>query len=75
MRKVILISCGFLAVVTVVIVTEAAVAPQRAQATPAFARDTGHPCGYCHVRSAGGGSLTEAGAAFAKKHSHGDYCC
>ena len=62
MRKAILISSGFLAVATVV-----AVVPQRAQATPAYARETGRPCGSCHVNRAGGGRLTEAGVEFAKK--------
>ena len=66
MRKAILISSGFLAVATVVF-PEVAVVPQRAQATPAYARETGRPCGSCHVNRAGGGRLTEAGVEFAKK--------
>jgi len=68
MRKAILIFCGLLAVATVVLATEVVVVPRRAQATVAYARQTGRPCGYCHVRSAGGGRLTEDSAAFAKKH-------
>jgi len=68
MRKAIFISSGLLAVVTVVLAMKVALVPERAQATLAFGRQTGHPCGYCHVRSAGGGRLTEAGAAFAKNH-------
>ena len=68
MRRAILISSGFLAVATVVIATEVAVVPRRAQATVAYARQTGRPCGSCHVNRAGGGRLTEDGAAFAKKH-------
>jgi hypothetical protein len=68
MRKAILISSGFLAVATVVLAAEVAVVPQRAQATPAYARQTGRSCGPCHVNRSGGGRLTADGAAFAKKH-------
>ena len=68
MKKAIFISTGALAVATVVLATGVAVVPQRAQATPAFAQQTGRPCGSCHVNKAGGGKLTAAGAAFAKKH-------
>lgn len=68
MKRAILISSGMLAVATVVLLAEVAVVPQRAQATPAFAQQTGRPCGSCHVNKAGGGKLTAAGAAFAKKH-------
>ena len=67
MRKAILVSSGFLAVATVVLAVEVAVVPQRAQATPAYARETGRPCGSCHVNRAGGGRLTEDGVEFAKK--------
>ena len=40
-----------------------------AAATPAYAAQTGKPCGYCHVSASGGGALTAEGKAFAKgKH-------
>ena len=68
MRQAILISSGLLAVATVVLAAEVAVVPLRAQATPAYARQTGRPCGSCHVNRSGGGRLTADGAAFAKKH-------
>jgi cytochrome c553 len=35
-----------------------------AKATPGLADRTGKSCGYCHVNSGGGGSLTAAGEAF-----------
>ena len=68
MRKAILIFSGFLAVATVVLATAVAVVPRRAQATPAYARQTGRSCSSCHVNGGRGGRLTEDGAVFAKKH-------
>jgi len=42
---------------------------QHAAATPAYATQTGKPCGYCHVSASGGGALTAEGKEFAKgKH-------
>jgi hypothetical protein len=35
-----------------------------ANATPAFAQQTGKPCGFCHVNPAGGGKLKPAGEKF-----------
>lgn len=40
------------------------VAPRQAQATPAYAQQTGKPCGYCHVSAGGGGPLKAAGKKF-----------
>jgi hypothetical protein len=37
-----------------------------AKATPAYAQQTGKPCGYCHVNPAGGGKLKAAGEKFQK---------
>ena len=45
-----------------------AFAPQRAEATPAYAQQTGKACGGCHVSPAGGGALNSAGKAFQKSH-------
>lgn len=36
-----------------------------AQATPAYASQTGFPCGKCHVNPAGGGDRNAFGKAFA----------
>ena len=41
-----------------------AFAPREAAATPAYAQQTGKPCGQCHVNSAGGGKLTSFGSKF-----------
>jgi len=41
---------------------------QRAEATPAYAQQTGKACGACHVNPAGGGKLTSAGEAFQKSN-------
>jgi hypothetical protein len=39
-------------------------ASRPANATPAFAQQTGKPCGFCHVNPAGGGKLKPAGEKF-----------
>jgi hypothetical protein len=41
------------------------VAPSPAVALPAYAAQTGLPCGRCHVNPAGGGPRTAFGKAFA----------
>ena len=41
------------------------VASNTAQAMPAYAAQTGLPCGKCHVNPAGGGPRTAFGKAFA----------
>jgi hypothetical protein len=41
------------------------VASRPAQATAAYAAQTGLPCGRCHVNPAGGGANTAFGKAFA----------
>jgi hypothetical protein len=45
--------------------TIALVAPSPAQATPAYASQTGLPCGKCHANPAGGGPTNAFGKAFA----------
>jgi hypothetical protein len=45
--------------------TIALIAPSPAQATPAYASQTGLPCGKCHTNPAGGGPNTAFGKAFA----------
>ena len=50
---------GLLLVTTVVVL-----APREAAATPAYAQQTGKPCGQCHVNPAGGGKLTSFGSKF-----------
>jgi len=52
---------------TAVLIAGAAVtlSPRQAEATPAYASQTGLPCGKCHVNPAGGGPNTAFGKAFA----------
>jgi hypothetical protein len=38
-----------------------------AKATAQYAKQTGKPCGYCHVNPGGGGKLKAAGQKFQKK--------
>jgi len=40
------------------------VSPRSANATPAFASQTGKACGACHANPSGGGKLTAAGEKF-----------
>ena len=42
---------------------------QTANATPAYAQQTGKPCGFCHANPAGGGKLKPAGEKF-KENGH-----
>ena len=42
---------------------------QTAKATPAYAQQTGKPCGFCHANPAGGGKLKPAGEKF-KANGH-----
>jgi hypothetical protein len=44
--------------------TAVMLAPRPAQATPAYASQTGQACGACHKNPAGGGPLTSRGAKF-----------
>ncbi len=59
--------CGAAGIAATVLLAGAAVtlAPNQAQALPAYAAQTGLPCGRCHVNPAGGGPNTAFGKAFA----------
>ncbi len=61
------ILCGAVGLAVAVLVAGAAATllPRQAQATPAYAAQTGLPCGRCHVSPAGGGPNTAFGKAFA----------
>ncbi|HML08914.1 MAG TPA: hypothetical protein VK430_12415 [Xanthobacteraceae bacterium] len=52
--------CATLAFAATILV----VTPREASATPAYAQQTGKPCGFCHVNPSGGGKLTGAGQKF-----------
>ncbi len=53
------------AVAALVAGAAATLLPRQAQATPAYAAQTGLSCGRCRVNSAGGGPNTAFGKAFA----------
>ena len=59
--------CGAAGIAATVLLAGAAVtlAPNQAQALPAYAAQTGLPCARCHVNPAGGGPNTAFGKAFA----------
>lgn len=61
------ILCGAGGVASALLIAGAAVtvSPRQAQATPAYAQQTGLACGRCHVNPAGGGPQTAYGKAFA----------
>ena len=66
LRPVPSVVCGLAgALATALIVGVAAFsAPQRVDALPAYAQQTGLACGRCHVNPAGGGARTSFGNAF-----------
>ncbi len=59
--------CGAAGIAATVLLAGAAVTltPNQARALPAYAAQTGLPCGRCHVNPAGGGPNTAFGKAFA----------
>ena len=59
--------CGAAGIAATVLLAGAAamVVPNQAQALPAYAAQTGLPCGRCHVNPSGGGPNTAFGKAFA----------
>ena len=59
--------CGAVGLAVAVLVAGAAATllPRQAQATRAYAAQTGLPCGRCHVNPAGGGPNTAFGKVFA----------
>jgi hypothetical protein len=59
-----LLACGATLAVGAVI-GGAWLTPRPANATPAYASQTGKACGSCHVSKSGGGALTSFGKAFA----------
>jgi len=62
-EKAVVLICG--AAAAILIVGALSLTGSRpANATPAFAQQTGKPCGYCHVNPSGGGKLKPAGEKF-----------
>ena len=56
---------GGLAAAVLIAAAAITVSPQQARATAAYAKETGQPCGKCHVNPAGGGPNTAFGKEFA----------
>ena len=54
-----------MAAAVVIVGAAATLSPRQAQALPAYAAQTGFPCGKCHVNQAGGGPRNAYGQAFA----------
>jgi hypothetical protein len=63
--KALCLACGAAALVGAAFMFSGISVPS-AQATPAYAQQTGQPCGTCHVNKAGGGKLTAKGEHFQK---------
>jgi hypothetical protein len=62
-QKAVVVICGAAAALLVAGAL-AVTASRPANATPAFAQQTGKPCGFCHENPAGGGKLKAAGEKF-----------
>jgi cytochrome c553 len=62
-EKAVLFVCGVAAVGLLAGAISMAV-PQRAQATPQYAKETGLACGRCHENPSGGGPLKAFGKKF-----------
>jgi hypothetical protein len=61
------VMCGTAGIAVAGLIAGAAVtlSSRQASALPAYAQQTGLPCGQCHVNPAGGGPNTDFGKAFA----------
>lgn len=68
MKKTLSIVCG-VAAALLIAGTFAVVGSHSASAMPAYAQQTGKPCGFCHQNPAGGGALKPAGEKF-KANGH-----
>lgn len=60
--RILVLLCGWLLIAVFV----TALLGSEAGATVEYARQTGQPCGTCHVRPEGGGKLTPVGIAYAR---------
>jgi hypothetical protein len=67
-RKAVIIACGAAATLLIAAAMSFSV-PRTANALPAYAQQTGKPCGACHVNPAGGGKLNSFGEKF-KANGH-----
>ena len=67
-KSVLALVCGT-AVTILIAGTMSLTVSQPASALPAYAQQTGKPCGFCHQNPAGGGALKPAGEKF-KANDH-----
>jgi hypothetical protein len=62
-NKAFILACGTAAMILIA-GTTSLITSRPANATPAFATQTGKACGQCHQSATGGGKLTPVGEAF-----------
>jgi hypothetical protein len=67
-KSVLALVCGTAAAILIA-GTMSLTVSQPASALPAYAQQTGKPCGFCHQNPAGGGALKPAGEKF-KANDH-----
>jgi hypothetical protein len=67
-KKILVVACGSAAAILIAGAMSLTIT-QKVNAMPAYAQQTGKPCGYCHVNPAGGGKLKPAGEKF-KANGH-----
>jgi len=67
-RNIVVLVCGAAAVILIAVALSS-VGSRPANAMPAYAQQTGKPCGFCHKSAGGGGPLTSAGEKF-KANGH-----
>ena len=67
-KKAVVLVCGTAAALLIAGALSLTVS-RPANATPAYAQQTGKACGFCHVNPAGGGELKPAGEKF-KANGH-----
>jgi hypothetical protein len=67
-KNLVALVCGTAAAILIA-VAFSMTASRPANAMPAYAQQTGKPCGFCHKNPAGGGALKPAGEKF-KANGH-----
>jgi len=67
-KNLVALVCGTTAAILIA-VAFSMTASRPANAMPAYAQQTGKPCGFCHKNPAGGGALKPAGEKF-KANGH-----
>ncbi len=68
-KNIVALVCGTAAAIALAAAMSVTVGSRSANALPAYAQQTGKPCGFCHVSPGGGGQLKPAGEKF-KANGH-----